>query len=257
MPEPPTEHRSPTFIGDLNFAQHFDGDRSSGWVELTEELRAPGSDQVRVSVLATLADIFTGILATNVTSPMVALTVDLTLRRLAETSADRLEATARVLRTGRTITVAEADFTEPGTGRLVAISHATFLASPRPQDVQARMGDFRPSERRFPRPFAEELGARVLAPGVVEMDREPYVQQPTGTIQGGALALLSEVAVESLLGGRVDELELRYLRGIRSGPGRATTTALSAETAKVEVRDPGHEDRLTTLVIGRIARGRS
>jgi acyl-coenzyme A thioesterase PaaI-like protein len=125
------------------------------------------------------------------------------------------------------------------------------MPSPRPQDVIEPVKGFHPSARRMTRPFPEEMGARVVGAGHVEMERDPYVLQPTGTIQGGALALLAEVAAESLLGAQVVEMELRYLRAVREGPARATTVALG-DTARVEVHDLGNDDRLTTLVMARV-----
>jgi acyl-coenzyme A thioesterase PaaI-like protein len=254
MLEPATDGRAATFIGDLSFAHRFDGHHGVGWADFTDELREPRSGQARASVLATLADIFTGALASQLCAPRIALTVDLSLRVVGDASGDRLEATSSVLRTGRTITLAGTDFVDPESGRLVAVSVATFLPSPRPQDVIPLRNGFSPSGRRMGRPFVEQMGTRVLAPGLVEMDRDPYVQQPTGTLQGGALALLVEVAAESLVDARVVELDLRYLSAVRVGPGRASSEALGADTVRVEVRDPGNEDRPTTLALVRVAR---
>src|SRR5262249_59491306 len=96
--------------------------------------------------------------------------------------------------------------------RPVALSEVSFIASPRAGDViplPVVDRDFRAG--RFDRPFAEALGARVVAPGAVEMDRDTYVLQPAGTIQGGAIALVAELAAESLSNRAVDDLQLRYL----------------------------------------------
>jgi acyl-coenzyme A thioesterase PaaI-like protein len=254
MSDPATSGRSSTFIGDLSFSHRFEGDRASGWAEFTDELRVPATGQARISVLATLGDIFTGTLAAHVTAPKVALTIDLSLRIVGDVSADRLDATSAILRTGRTITLAGTDFTDPAGGAVVAVCTATFMPSPRPQDVIDAVKGFTPSRRRMGGPFPEEMGARVLAPGHVEMARQPYVQQPTGVIQGGALALLAEVAGETLLDAPVAEMELRYLRGLRVGPARTRTERLGDDTARIEVIDTGDDDRLTTVIFARSRR---
>jgi acyl-coenzyme A thioesterase PaaI-like protein len=245
------------FIGDLGFSQRFDGDTMRGEIEITDELRVPGTELVRSSVLATLADVVTGVPATRHTHPRFALTLDLTVQGLAAAHGDRLEMVGRVLKAGTSIVATEASFTEPGSGQLVAYSYVTFVRAPRPQDVSPVLSTeprhFGPNN--FTRPFAEQLGAKVLSPGVVHMERDPYVQQPTGTIQGGAVALMGELAAESLLGAPVVDLDVRYLSAVRVGPARTSAVALDASTARVEIRDAGNDDRLATLVIGRTAAG--
>jgi acyl-coenzyme A thioesterase PaaI-like protein len=205
-------------------------------------------------VLATLADVVTGVLATQLTLPRFALTLDLSVLGLAATHGDRLLMSGRILKTGSTIIATEARFVEEGSERPVAYSYVTFMRAPRAEDVMDGVPSSRPlGPTTMPAPFAEQLGARVLGPGVVELDRTPYVMQPTGTIQGGAVALLGELAAESLLGTAVVDLDVRYLSTVRVGPARTSSTALDATTARVEVRDMGNANRLTTLVVGRTA----
>jgi len=242
-----------SFLQEIGYVQRIEGEMAVGEVEITDSLRVPGSDQVRASVLATLADVYTGVLAGAVVAPRTALTVDLTLRILGDVGAERYDAVARVLRTGQRTTVAEAEFVNPQTGEVVAFSHATFMASPRPHDLIA-LPRAHVSAGTMQRPIAEELGIAVRAPGVAEVSRGTYVNQPTGTVQGGVLAVLAEVAAESLTSRRVLDLEVRYLSAIRVGPARAMGRSLNDETVRVEVRDAGNQDRLTTVVMLRVAR---
>ena len=244
------------FIGDLGYSQRLLGDTMVGEIAITDELRIPGTELVRSSVLATLADVVTGVLATNLTVPRFALTLDLTVLGLAVTHGERLMMTGRILKTGSTIIATEARFTEPRSERPVAYSYVTFMRAPKATDVMGPVANSRPfGPTNMRAPFADQLGARVIGPGVVELDRQPYVMQPTGTIQGGAVALLGELAAESLLGAPVVDLDVRYLSTVRVGPARTSATPLDRSTARVEIRDVGNDNRLTTLIIGRTAAG--
>jgi acyl-coenzyme A thioesterase PaaI-like protein len=240
------------FLQDIGYTQEISDGVSRGWLQITDELRAPGSSQVRASVLATLSDVWTGALAGMACAPKLALTLDLTARIVGDVGGDRLDIVGKLLKQGRTTIVAETDFRHPVTGAVLALSHATFMASPRPQDVIGPLSAARSSGNALRAPIAEALGAQVLSPGVVLIERGPYVNQPAGTLQGGVVALLAELAAESLTGSRVLELEVRYLSAVRVGPARTSAVALDDHTVRVEIRDPGNDDRLTTVVMARM-----
>ncbi len=240
------------FLQDLGYHMRVEGDLALGWVDVTEPVRVPGTDQIRVSVLATLSDVWTGVLAGQVVAPSLALTVDLTARILGDVGSDRIDIVGRIAKTGRTTTVADCEFRDPA-GTLVAFSHATFVASPRPSDVIDLLPRSQHPEGVMAAPIVEALGIAERAPGVLEVARGAYVNQPSGTIQGGVLAVLAEAAAESLTGRRVLDLECRYLSGIRVGPAVTTTTRLNEDTVRVDVTDPGNHDRATTVAVARLA----
>jgi acyl-coenzyme A thioesterase PaaI-like protein len=242
------------YLQDVGYTQNIENDVSRGWLQITDELRAPGSSQVRASVLATMCDVFTGALAGMMCSPRLALTLDLTACILGDVGGDRLDIVGSILKQGRTTIVAETEFRHPNTGAVVALSHATFVASPRPQDVMGAFETTRTSGNALTQPIAEAVGMQNFSPGVVTIERGPYVNQPSGTLQGGVVALLAEVAAESLTGSRVLELEVRYLSAVRVGPARTSAVALDNRTVRVEVRDPGNHDRLATVVMARMDR---
>jgi acyl-coenzyme A thioesterase PaaI-like protein len=79
--------------------------------------------------------------------------------------------------------------------------------------------------------------------------------QPAGTIQGGAVALLVELAAESSAGAPIEDLEIRYLSAIRVGPARATAEVIAPGLIRVELRDVGRPDRLATVALARTATG--
>ena len=242
------------FLQDIGYTQDISDGVSRGWLQITDELRPPGSSQVRASVLATMSDVWTGTLAGMACAPKLALTLDLTARIVGDVGGDRLDIVGRLLKQGRTTIVAETDFRHPVTGAVVALSHATFVASPRPQDVVGPLSAGRTSGNALNRPIAEALGAQVLSPGVVLIERGPYVNQPSGTLQGGVVAVLAELAAESLTGARVLELEVRYLSAVRVGPACTSAVTIDDHTVRVEVRDAGNHDRLATVVMARMDR---
>jgi acyl-coenzyme A thioesterase PaaI-like protein len=221
-----------------------------------------------------------GSLANKSVAPRIPLTVDLTLHMLRPLDGPRVTMTARTLKVGRTTTVAETLFFSgsdplsgsiPGDTEPVAVSHTTFMVSPRPEDVMEEVFWHRPpTPARMSAPIMEQIGAVVLGPGIVELARVPYVMQPSGTVQGGAVALIAELAASTalgagvlgagvlgagVLGNPVTNLEIRYVSAVRVGPARTSATILGPGVARVEVRDAGNEDRLTALVIARASAG--
>jgi acyl-coenzyme A thioesterase PaaI-like protein len=246
-----------TFIAELGLSQEFQPDRVVGSFEAVPELCAPRTSVARTSVLLTIADMAAGSISSAATAPRICLTLDLSVRVLRP-PVGVIDVEARVLKSGRNTTVAETDFRVGG--ELVALSWSTFVASPRPSDViEVPPLSFRrygPSRLRAP--LADQVGCRIVAPGVAEVDRTPYVMNPAGTVQGGIVALLAELATESLPdvagdAGVVSELDVRYLSATRVGPARATAEVVGDRTARVELHDPGNGDRLTAVVLARWA----
>lgn len=241
-----------TFIADLGFSQEFKPEQVVGSFESVPELCAPGTSTVRTAVLLTIADMAAGSISSAATAPRICLTLDLSVRVLGPV-AGTIDVEARVLKSGRNTTVAETLFRVGE--ELAALSWSTFVASPRPTDViEVPPLSFRrygPSQLRAP--LEDQAGCRVVAPGIAEVDRTPYVMNPAGTVQGGMVALLAELATESLpiVDGPVSELDVRYLSATRVGPARATAAVIGDRTARVELHDPGNGDRLTAVVLAR------
>jgi acyl-coenzyme A thioesterase PaaI-like protein len=226
-----------------------------GDVTLTDAVRSPGSSLPRPSVLATIGDCVSGVPAGIMTGPdRLSVTLDITVRLVADSCGDRLTVTGQIIKKGRTTIAGEVHYFDAETSAVVAYSYLTFMASPRPQDRGfPRLRGMR-TETPMPIPLPDYLGVRELAPGVVEVERTPFVRQAAGSLQGGVVALLGEMAAASLTGSPVLDLDVRYLSAVRVGPGRATATALGHGLVRVEVRDAGLDNRLTALVAARVAR---
>lgn len=238
---------SQSFLEDLEFDYQPTDTGIAGSFDVTSHALVPGTDQVRLSVLASVGDVVTGILVSSRTKPLVALTVDLSVRLLAPCGVGPLQMESRVAKQGRSISATEAWFRRDG----VTVAHcwATFMGSPRPQDTLPGLPMQRArSTKTLPAPFADALGLRVIEPGVVDVDRRPYTLQPAGTIQGGVVCALAEVAAETRFGRPLQEIDVRYLSTIRIGPGRAEAELLTDELAQVTVTDAGRDDGRTASV---------
>jgi len=123
-------------------------------------------------------------------------------------------------------------------------------------DPKTWLGEVR--HRTFDEPaqgtLRERMGVRVLdaSVGAVELDRTPYVANSVGTINGGAQAVLIEVAAESARPGLVaTDMQLHYLSQVRVGPARTATTVLRTASdhavVSVELVDAGQDDQLLAL----------
>lgn len=253
---PPEPSVNRMFIQDLDLECEMtaDGTAASGEASVGPLLRGVGGG-VRPSLLATVADIVGGIPACRATAPRLALTLDIAVRIVAQPEGDRVRVAARLLKEGRNTVAVAVDFADPGSGGLVALSHLTFVPSPRPQDLAPTTLTGMRTGGSMAVPLPELVGARVPEPGVAEIDHRPYVVQGSGALQGGIVALLAELAVESLAGGPVLDLDTRYLSTVRVGPGRAEATPVGNGLVRVEVRDTGADGRLAAVATARLAPG--
>jgi acyl-coenzyme A thioesterase PaaI-like protein len=247
-----------SFLHDLKFELLPTEHGMTGTFVVTPEMIVPGTEQVHVGVLATVADVAMGTPVSNVEGQrVVGLTIDLVTRVLGPIGPGTYDVDATVLKRGRTIAVADTTFAT--SGAVVGHCLATFmpkvidapLAMPMPKKG-VRLGD-----GVLDAPFADSLGIVVEQPGVASVARRPYTLQPAGTIQGGVVCTLAEVAAGSILGGPIADLDVRFLAQVKVGPGRAVAEPLDDATARVTVTDAGSSDALsgrpTAYAIARLA----
>lgn len=263
------------FLGDLGFAICHLDDCVTGTMTVTPDLCLPGSDHVRSGVLCTLADVVAGRLAASRTAPRLSVTVDLSCVVLRAPPTDRIFAESRVLKEGRTTIVTETRyhaFTGPlndarPAGPPFAISLGTFLASSRPSDLlpttkTAMIPIAGSGVPALEMPILDRIGCVERSPGVLEVSPTSEVANSAGHLQGGAVTLLAEGAAQSaadaLTGRRcvVWDLDIRFLRALRTGPVRTSAEPLGADASgetswRVELRDLGEADRLGTVAIAR------
>jgi hypothetical protein len=107
------------------------------------------------------------------------------------------------------------------------------------------------AEERLTKPLAERAGCERRSPGVAELPRSDDGLNASNTVNGGLIALVAEEAVLSLApGDTLSFLGLRYLQAARVGPVVATA-GLRGGVGRVELRDSGNDNRLTTLATAR------
>jgi uncharacterized protein (TIGR00369 family) len=249
------------FTRELGFSHELDEGIGRGWGWNVPELCVPGTQFPHIAVLLTLSDIVTGILAGVATAPRICVTADFRVRVLRAPAPGRYEMDGRLLRSGRTLTVGETVFVEADDPSPFAMAVGTFVASPRPGDVRPEGFDVAPVHRERPTiatGFDERVAYVALEPGVGEVPLRPDLANATGSIQGGVVALLGEMAAHTLATTAadrtfvVDDLDVRYLRAARVGPARSSARLLQLDderaTVAVEIRDTGMDDRLVAHV---------
>ncbi|MBF6174908.1 PaaI family thioesterase [Nocardia blacklockiae] len=236
----------------MGFSTRRVGEELHGSAEITPEMHVPGAAALRTSVLATWADTVSGLLASLVMGPRVPVTLELDVHLYRPApAAGEVRAVGRTVKVGRSVFVAECEFSvddEP-----IAFSGSSFMVAPDP-DVQLPSWlsvDLPPSAERLPAPLAERARCERVAPGTATLPRTEEGLNASGTVNGGLLALAAEESVLSLApGDSLSFLGLRYLLGARVGPVVAEARR-HGDLARVEVRDSGNDNRITTLATAR------
>ena len=212
---------------------------------------APGTDRPRLGVLATLVDMVAGFLPTGPINPTVDLRVSL-IDHPPSTGTIYLE--CHPAKVGRRLFVGETILHTGDIERPFARSTCTFMNQP----DGARGGVQCAAGRRHRRGVVRRPAATARA-GRRARSRwipHPWVSNgPAGTIQGGAQALLAEIAAERALLPRklsTVDLDIRFVNRMRSGPVAATAEIAPGDVddtfVRVAITDVGDDDRLVSVV---------
>ena len=245
-------------IGALGLELWSDDGLTHGRATLRPDMWAPGTEVPRLGVLATMVDVIIGSPPTGALNPTVDLRIALLDRPPSEGD---IGLVGRVLKHGQRLFVGESVLHTGDPDAPFARAIATFMnnrisdgpgAAPAPPGVRQA-----PPDGVDIGSFDALLGARVLGRGIVAMDAHPRVSNgQSGTIQGGAQALLGEIAAEHALEplGRYAavDLEIRYLNRVRTESVEATAEVLLGDLSGVQVRVPlreaGPDGRIVSLV---------
>ena len=184
------------------------------------------------------------------------MTVDLSVRVIAPIPAGQeCVSVGRLLKVGRTLTFAETTFFVGDTDEPAAVALATFVASPRPEDVSVSVvrGAGSLAERApipVPAPCRRCSGRVSSPPGVVEVPCHERILNWADTVQGGAVSACAEEAVLAGDGVVPTELEVRFLAAVRTARCGATARRMGP-WVRVDVVDVGAGDRLCGVAAAR------
>ncbi|MEN8161775.1 MAG: hotdog fold thioesterase [Myxococcota bacterium] len=223
-------------------------------------------------VLAVLVDVVAGGAALRAADEGWIATSDLQVHWLEPVASGDLVASAEALRSGRTSIVVEVSV--EAAGRRVGFGRVGFSRLEAKGDYQrrprtARSGrvDWGAGQAGFREPWAERIGALVRAPaeGLLELPVTPYVGNSLGGLQGGIAVALLDFAAEAAANARggtrlaTRDLAVHFLSIARRGPVRTRAEVLRRDAAgcllRVEARDAGADDRLTTVATASLAAG--
>ena len=241
-------------IRDLGWATKRSGDELHGSAPIAGEMQVPGTGQLRTSILATWADTLAGLLVVEAISPRVPVTLELDVHLFGPApGAGVVQGVGRIVKSGRSVTVAQVDFTD-GDGKPVGFAAASFMAAPdqnlvftAPSSVDQAL----PGGSRLSAPFAERAGCERRGPGVAVLTHSAEALNASQTMNGGLIALAVEEAALSLSPGKtLASLGLRYLQPVRVGPAIAEAEVRSG-LGRTYVRDGGNEGRLCVLATSR------
>ena len=230
-------------IDELGFEHWLADGMSCGRAQVLPGMCVPGTGIVRIGVLAILADLASGQPESGPVTP----TTDLSVHLVRVRPMEWVNLRATVLKAGASLLFVETMLTADDEQEPFATSLATFMSRP-----VERLDHPDPVEIRLDQPFGARIGAEVLRPGVVEVAlRDDILNAFHGTVQGGILATLGELAAESLWAGGephlVTDLDIRFLNRVKVGPVRATARRVVSgrrgEVVDVTLFDVGNEMR--------------
>lgn len=246
-------------LQELGFAATRSREESRGSARIVPEMWVPGTTSLRMSILATWADVAMGYVALSLMAPRIPVTLELDVHAYRPPPSEgTIHAVGRAMKAGRSVLTLGVDFTDQD-GGAVAVGTASFMAAPDPDlavPPERLPGDDLPAHEGGLRvPFAERARCVRQEPGVAVLHRSDDGLNASNTVNGGLVALAVEEAALSLTpGDTLSSMSMHYLRPVRLGPAVATAQVRDG-LARVEVRDAGSEDRLaivaTTRTFGR------
>lgn len=233
---------------------------------LTDRVVIPTPDEVRAAhggvragILATGVDVVAAVLAVRSLAPDWLATTELSLWTYAAPQRGPVTCESRLLRSGRSNAVVEVGlFDEGDEHKPVGLAIAAFSRIRRERAEQPAdffeervVMEFGTAGAHLQRPFIDLLDLDVVdaAAGVIELPRTGYTMNSFGSLQGGMVALLVELAAEAMASTvagtphAVLDLSIRYLEAGERGPYRTNATLLRRTgdqmLARVEILDVG------------------
>lgn len=244
----PAQQTATHVLQELGYEHRIDGDASFLRAAVLPGMLVPGTELVRTGILVILADLVAGQTPQGPVTPTTDLSVHVARPRAMQT----VHLTAKVLKAGRTLLVVETLLRADDEDEPFATSLSTFLNHPVGLGHHMDATDVRLGE-----PIHERIGARVLRPGVVEVDATEDIGNGIhGTVQGGVQAVVAELTAESAFAGGeahvVTGLDIRFLNRLKVGPlrgvARPVLSGRSGQVVDVTLVDVGDGDRVVSHV---------
>lgn len=267
---PPDKH----LLRDLGLSLTFEGsDRATIQAPAAPEVCSE-TGSVHAGVLATLIDVLGGFLCMEAFSPDWMATAHLSLHACGPAPLGTVSASGRLLRSGRTTATVRTEIyagsrgAEPPPG-LAGVAMTTYS---RMEGVRA--GTWADDRRTQPVEFGRSRGDAGLRqhliqqcgikqaserPGGLLLEMSDYVSNSFGSLQGGMIALLADVAGASAARAAGDrrlttsDLVLHYLSPGRFGPFITQAQVMRADKAavlsRIEIMDTGEKDRVIAVAM--------
>ena len=239
---------------DLGFDVQEVGAEMHGSGHVIPEMWVPGSEELRLSILASWADMVAGYLSIGLFDPGVPVTLDLDVHvHRRPTRLEEVRMVGRTQKSGRSVSVLSIDIEADGAP--LGFSHATFMAAPNPNlkmpTVVRDDGLLRPHPPRLAMPFAARAGCERQGAGRASIPLRPDGLNASGTLNGGLLALVvEEAALSAAPGTTLSSLSMRYAQPVRVGPAVAMAEVRDG-LGSIVVRDAGRHDRLAVIATTR------
>jgi len=221
---------------------------------------------LRATIVASAIDLVGGLMTREIAGVDATFTSDLSLRVPLPSSPARLKANGTRIREGKRLVTTGVRLLQGDT--VYAYGETTFARIPRaPEDAKSVAELSTPLEipsHPLAKPLAEEVGIEVIdaAQGHVSLVMRPALRNPEGVMQGALVALVVECAALAASEARgerprvVTEMDLRYLAAASKGPVVSAASWIGVPDAnmlRVELRDAGQDNRLTTTALVRLS----
>ncbi len=229
-------------IGELGLRIEREGEELVGRADIVDGMLLPGTDTLRLSVVAAWADTLLGLIAMPSVAPKVPTTVELDVHVSAPIrNCETVLLRGRCAKLGRTISFFTLDISDEQ-GRPLGHGHSQFMATPNPK-YSLPSGDwalegFAQQQGTLTEPVARRVQCERREQGVASLPWAPDIQNATKAINGGILALAIEEAILSAAepGQSLSSMLINYLRSVRTGPALARAQVMDC-LGRVEVYD--------------------
>lgn len=247
MQEPQKKKKPPHGVfAELGLTIEIDGDDLVGQAQIVPNMCVPGTDALRLSVMAIWADTLIGLIAMKTIAPRIPVTLDLDVHVFEPIwQGGAVCSRARLTKAGKSVMVFTIDFTDEA-GRPLGFGQSSFMAAPDP-NLTTPPGDwaikrFAENHAELLQPLAERVRCERVGPGLATLPWASDTQNSARAINGGVLAVAIEEAALSAVSPQqtLSSLTVRYLRSVRTGPALARAH-VNAGLGQVEVRDASND----------------